>query len=746
MFKADTFKFEPVDDFYHYIQEDKSKYKTATECGYKDPDNDFLVGESGGFLFNMNFKFINTHLFSSVANYYTTHGTYIKEKVDSIPYDKFRLREEDRRKHGFVAPCKILPDGTITNLRITGEHYNFLNYVRIKMLDINTIDDNNTAEKIVSFPRFFDSQYWWYKVKEFSKNNGFNLIVAKTRRAGFSYMEGKGGANKINLYPNSTVLLAAWDKKYMTSKGGIADMALDQIDFYETHTPFVRGILSRDIENIRLGWKTPQGIEEGYKSGMVSVSTFNNPDAGVGKDANEVKCEELGAFPNFDEFMRQTDATLKTGAFRTGQAIGFGTVNSKSETADKFEKNFRNPKNWDFMPFENVWDINKRDEICGFYKPFWWGLEGIIDGQSAMDKDGNTDYTIAIKVAEREHHAAFENAKSITDYIDFKGQYGNCPADSFASSDSNLFSSPELDLHYKDVKNNPSYKYYRDGILEEYAVDGKSTPDVKFVSNEFLRVQNRLHEIHPYITALKPDPKKDNQGCIRMYKPPIKIGNVIPDNLYRLEIDPFGVDKTDGNITRDNSFGVILVYLVNNNVTNSKGDILVAAYVGRPLKQEHFSRLALRLSIIYNAKVFTENDRGQIIQDFKHWKQQNRLVLEPNFSWDNSLQGGKGREFGISIGAGATNRRLKGLELLYEYLYTVRETIDGVVKYNFHYIDDEGILNELIHFKNGNFDRVSALIVLIYDIKEMNYTNLKPKVEKPRDYMDELPILERAWY
>ena len=39
--------------FKQFIEEDKSRYKTATEAGYYDPHNYFLIGDSGGFLMNI---------------------------------------------------------------------------------------------------------------------------------------------------------------------------------------------------------------------------------------------------------------------------------------------------------------------------------------------------------------------------------------------------------------------------------------------------------------------------------------------------------------------------------------------------------------------------------------------------------------------------------------------------------------------------------------------------------------------
>ena len=58
--------------FLQYINEDKSHYQHARDAGYDDPDDLFLIGESGGFLLNINpnDKFVNVHLFSEMADFY----------------------------------------------------------------------------------------------------------------------------------------------------------------------------------------------------------------------------------------------------------------------------------------------------------------------------------------------------------------------------------------------------------------------------------------------------------------------------------------------------------------------------------------------------------------------------------------------------------------------------------------------------------------------------------------------------
>ena len=55
--------------FAEFIKEDKSHYQTAAEAGYYDPYNNFLIGDSGGFLMNIRpGRFVNTHLFTEMAD------------------------------------------------------------------------------------------------------------------------------------------------------------------------------------------------------------------------------------------------------------------------------------------------------------------------------------------------------------------------------------------------------------------------------------------------------------------------------------------------------------------------------------------------------------------------------------------------------------------------------------------------------------------------------------------------------
>ena len=706
--------------YYEYVKEDKSKYKHAKDCGFVDPDDDWLIGESGGFLPNITFTFVDTHLFREKAIFFTKYKCYTFEPKDTINERNIRLEEIRKRKYGVTFNCK-LKNGKKLPLRITGEHYNFLNYGRMYR-SAEKIDNfgRKVIKKETGFPSFFSAQYWWFKAREFAKNNEFNLIGDKSRRAGFSYMQAITGANTINLIKESTIILAAADKKYLIQgTNPTTRMLLKQLEFYDKHTFFKKGLISRDIENIILGYKNKAGGNEGQQSSAITVSFANDPNAAVGKDAVEVDIDELTNSPGLRPFLDMTEATTRTGTYKTGMIVGFGTGGGKKKTQEEFELLFYKPASYSFMPFENIWDDDARDSTCGYFKPYIDSLEGEIDGVNIIDIDGNTNYELAIRFCENER--ANKKANSTPDiYIQHCSQYANKPSESFSSATDNMFASPELNEHIDRVKTDKDFKIYTDGMVVK--------ENGKYIFKSNLKLESEGIKIHPYIERVPFDTSSDFYGCIRQYYPPSTINGVIPDNLYRIWYDPFGVNKEKNDVTNKHSLGAIYVFARKNNLgVLGYGGKLVAVYVGRPNTMAEVDKIALYLCKLYNAKMLVENNKGETIQNFRLWNELNCLVKEPTLAWDTSVNTKTSNEYGISVGD--TNTKLLGLSLLYDFLYN-KEGFDSEnhIIYTFHKIIDLPTLLELQKFKfNGNFDRISALIVGMFDLKELLISNLTIK-------------------
>ena len=309
--------------FLEFLLEDKSHYPLAREMGYVDPWDNFRIGDSGGFIMNIRpGKFINTNLFTEMADRYMSDGKYTHYKIDSVPFRQLRKRETRRRAYGMEAPCWLNPDGTISDVHISGDYYAFLNYSKMKLVDDSTITTTNkvtTAAKTYGFPRFIDAQYWTHAAMEFAEMNGFHMIIVKTRRGGFSYLNSSRAANRVNLRKHTVFINVAADSKYLTQKGGLTDFAVNTLKFYEECGLFRRGIFSPTITDFRLGYRLKNGVEadDSWQSSLLSVSANNNPDCAIGKDAVGVNVEELSTMQNFDEFMTVTEPAMTVGDITT---------------------------------------------------------------------------------------------------------------------------------------------------------------------------------------------------------------------------------------------------------------------------------------------------------------------------------------------------------------------------------------------------------------------------------------------
>lgn len=744
--------------FLEYIEEpDKEKkYKKASDCGWYDPHNNFLIGDSGGFLLNIRpGKFVNTELFNEAARTYQATGRYTQFKVDSIPHRQFRRRECDRRRNGFSAPCWQNPDGSIEDVWITGGHYNFLNYTRMERTDESSVivtEHGATAKKIYSFPSFIDAQFWTWQIIEFCRRNGLHLIIDKTRRGGFSYIMAADSSNEVNLSKHKVVIHVAADNKYLIKQGGLSDFAVNNLKFFEEKTPFKRGIYSPTTDSFKLGYRMKNGVEadDSWSSSLLSVSANNNPDCAIGKDAVTIKVEELSTMQNFDEFMNVTEPTMTVGTRTTGTLMAWGTATAANMQI--FEQNFYNPRAFGFMAFENVFDNDARNEVCGFFKSYAWGLEGEIDGVKGFDKDGNSNLRIGLKLAARERTEKKKTAKTFAEYLNYLGQRALFPAESFSSASENIFSSEALNKFEDKLRVDNSYKFYTDGELFE---DG--TKKIYFKSNARIRIENPDMKTYDYIQGVPRRGNEDPHGCIRVWFAPEYEETYIGDRLIRSILpgtyvavyDPVGIDKDKKEITDRHSHNSIFVIEMPRERNGFKPK-LCAAYYGRTERLEEADEKFYRLCKWYNCigTGLVEINRGETVSNFRKWKATKYLGYEPLYVWDSAVKEKVSTSYGYNIGSGP--KKLDGLRLLKEFLYEVIGKNEfGEDIYVFERFLDYQTILELKKFNaEGNFDRISSLILLgIYwksiDIKGKRELASRKKVTEENDKTD---IFNRQWF
>ena len=719
--------------FIDYILEDKESYKplSSSICRFTgkpwiDRDNDFLIGESGGVLMKIDFVFVGTEIFSRVADFYEKHGCYCLEPDDSPNAVKFWQREMDRRVKGVQAYCKLhikdIPaylaaksdaerKALLHKVRITGDHYNYLNYGRIerapnekerKQLDKEGRFKVNTVE---GFPRFWDGDYWNFKIDELIANNSCNLCKAKARRKGFSYKRGSQAANTINANKNVTVTLAADQMDYLTEKGATSYMVKVNLDWYEDKTYWRRGYLSENFDKgIELGYKKSKEGQKafGFRSKLLSVAIGKNESAAVGKKAIETDFEEAGKCPNLQKALDVMMSNSESGAMRIGTIRVYGTGGTKGANWEAFSNCFYNPGKNDMLPMENIWDANSRHAVCGFFFPQIWDYEPFIeDGNSLLFASWKDDY---------DKKRGAEKEKDAGEYNIYVGQRANSPNEAFTNTQENIFHSPELTNHINAIKYDKSNHFYEDGwyILD----DGR----VRFITKQecIERTIFGSDRFHEYITDVPHNSKTDVHGCIREFYSPIPNDG----SLYFISYDPYRVDKNKEEVSTKNSLASFQVWMRTNSKTPYMGKRLVASYCGRLDTMEAVDKLVLYACLRWNCKVLYEAGTGELVTNFKKWGYRDKLLKDPSSYINRSVDGPRITGYGIVIGDG--DIKLEGMRMVRDFLYEiVGKTSDDTPIYRFNQIYDISFLLELDRFIFGrNADRLSSAIVAMFEFRK----------------------------
>lgn len=318
--------------------------------------------------------FINTELFKTEAREFVKKGFYNRDPFGSPAWFDYWTEQLRRCTEGY----------SVGGVKITGDHYGYLNFNRIKL----TTDDRQEnvtkkriiGKKILTFPDFWDGDYEYFWIKEIARNGiseenynklglsvkiklehlvgGKNLCVAKARRKGFSYKNSWIATNVYNTIKNSVSIIAAYEKKYLYPKGTMS-MVSDNLDFLNEFTGWAK---KRDFINIRehkrasYKFTDERGniIEKGFKSEVIALSFMDNPDAARGKDANLVLIEEGGVFDNLKASYSALEPLTRSGTVQTGQIILFGCVCAGTKVWTNSGK------------LINIEDLKKEDGILGF--------------------------------------------------------------------------------------------------------------------------------------------------------------------------------------------------------------------------------------------------------------------------------------------------------------------------------------------------------------------------------------------
>lgn len=601
---------------------------------------------------------------------------------------------------------------SVGGVKITGEHYFYLNFCQIslkltkKITDLTNLTELTTkkvkVETTVTFPDFWDSDWYYFNECKRAEELGLHIIVLKPRRRGYSY---KNAAKCAWTYTFSKTransLILAEDKKYSEET---MRMAVSYLDFLNRHTGFSRQRqhINKPREMVQASYEeiTPDGrkLIGGSMSRIMQYSTLNNPDVARGKDAKVILFEEAGSMSNLKATYTVTRPTVESGTAVSGQMFVYGTGGDFSGGMVDFEEMFYDPDTYGFLAYDNMYDEGATSSI-GYFLPDSYSKLGFITEQGiSLYKEAE----FAIQ-AERDHLRRTTKDINIVDKMICENPLK--PSEAMLKVGTNIYPKDEINRQIAKIKGNSAlHNLGTPGVFvqEESGVKWHPSTDVKPI----------LH--FPYKADV------DGEGCVIMYQPPYKFGNTVPPDLYYIATDPFAMDKDKSKeLTKRDSLGAAYV-MKRVNSFSKPYDIIVAEYVARPNFQDDFNRQLFMMAEYYNAKIVFENDRGNIIEYARNNKLLYRLEEELTvYDSSNNPRRKLGRSYGVSM----SNIEVKKQAVQYfrDWLLAPRDrNEDGTQELNLHKIYSVPLLEEILKFSyEGNFDRHSAMLVAMLYKKEL---------------------------
>ena len=661
-------------------------------------------------------KIINSNKFRKPCIEFINTGKYCQFPKGTSEYYKFWEQEMNYCIDGYTAE-----DGEY----ITGYNYFYLNYCPIQRI-VYEKSINKRGEEVIkkirkaAFPDFYDYDYYFFQSVQEAEEQGKHLCVAKSRRKGYSYKCGSMLCRNFFLIPSSKSYVYAANKQYLT-EDGILTKAWDYMDFIDQHTAWGK---KRQVANTQMRRRASMlvtdefgnKVEVGYKSEIIGVSLKDNPDAVRGKAGKLILWEEAGSNNQLEAAWQIARPSVEQDGVAFGLMLMFGTGGDEGDNVAALRNAFYDPKAFNCLEFENIWDEGAQDRPCGFFVPQHTNLDiRDEDGNRLyMDKDGNTLHEKAREFILKLREEELKSAKSSQQIDRYCAEHSETPAEAFTELSGNIFPKKELQKQLAKIRTNKKLANAKQ-VGDFTMVDGLPVWNIK-----------KQGDITEYPLPKKADPT----GAIVIWEHPVKDA---PFGLYIIGVDPYDHDQSGTN-----SLGSCIVYKRFQDF-ESYHDVIVAEYTGRPKTAEEFYERVRRLAMYYNAKIMYENQNKGLFSYFKNKHSDWMLADQPDILKDivsnTTVNRGKGCHMNKEI-------KLWGEGKIKEWLEEDR----GNGQLGLNTILSEPLLEELIKYSDKvNADRVMAFMQIMIYREQLYNVQVKKKedIEKKQTLFDK-PLFSRS--
>ena len=427
----------------------------------------------------------------------------------------------------------------------------------------------------------------------------------------------------------------------------------------------------------------------------------DNPLAANGTRPNLVALDEVGFMYNIKESWGAIEATQASKAKKNLVIWALGTGGLVSGRAALYaESIFRNPDDYNCVTFEDHFE--NRGTI-GYFVPYSLTLNEFKKGPNLI-----TDESLSRLYIEDKR----ETAKKSPDPTVYQTEIINgpmLPSEAFLVLEGAFFPTLQLKEQLAEIEGG-KYAKYTDASFKGILSFDKNN-EVEFSTIQDLRPIRKF-------PLNKNDGKK---GCVELWvKPQKNEEGVIPRNVYIAGIDVVDKDKS----TTDSLPSIFIM----NRLTRQ----LVAEYTGRSNEAKDFYEICRMLLLYYNAIGMYEKNLIGLFNYFDRHKCTYLLADTPYQlrSSDTYKQSGNTSK---GINASATVNS-EGRNMVKSWL---QETISIKSETKvYETIYSPALVTELVMWNpQGNFDRVSALIMLMW-LDSTMYKETNKRVEEVKGFLD----------
>ena len=152
-------------------------------------------------MIDFNKKIINSDKFRQPALTFMKTGQYCPYPKDTAEYIKFWTQEQEYCVNGYTAD-----DGDY----ISGYNYFYLNYCPINRTVNSVVNGEVVSEQIVTFPDFWDYDYFYFSAVQEAHKQGKHLCVLKSRRKGYEQPYSEEVLTPTGFVPMGSLKVGDW--------------------------------------------------------------------------------------------------------------------------------------------------------------------------------------------------------------------------------------------------------------------------------------------------------------------------------------------------------------------------------------------------------------------------------------------------------------------------------------------------------------------------------------------------------